>query len=77
MNTPPPEMPDVAGTSPALIDWLRRFSLWAFKSLKEKHTENTAVDGILFTSANGKVWKLTISNTGTVVITSVALGSHP
>jgi len=35
-----------------------------------------ATDGILLQSPNGSVYKLTVSNTGTLVTTAVPLGSR-
>lgn len=33
-----------------------------------------AVDGVLLQAPNGSVWKVTVSNTGTLTTTSVPLG---
>lgn len=46
------------------------------QAINRSVTKYEAVDGILLQAPNGSVWKVTVSNTGTLTTTAVPLGQQ-
>jgi len=63
-------------TPPAGYD--REYFRFSFSLLERVLSQSIgrleAVDGVLLQAPNGSVWKVTVSNTGTLTTTSVPLG---
>jgi hypothetical protein len=77
MIFPPPDLPNIPKIQPELTDYLRRFAVWANKQMQYKIPNDEAQDHFLLRSSTGKVYKISVSDTGTVTSTLVPLGSHP
>ena len=77
----PPELPSIPGISPILVDYLRRFAVWADKQFSYKLASDIAIDGILFQTYNvadpddAKVYKLQVNNAGAATLAPMPLGS--
>jgi hypothetical protein len=78
---PPPDLPGMPEASPALVNYLRTFSLWAKNGLAGKRDTQTAAAGILLYANDApagttpKVFSLQVKSDGTVVAVPVAIGS--
>jgi hypothetical protein len=78
VGAPPPDLPDLAGSTPNLPDYLRRFATWANQQLQSKVPQNSAVPSILLISSpGGIIWKLTVADNGTFTAVQVPPGSTP
>lgn len=67
-----------ANLPPAPPTYDAGFFLRAFSRIEQLFeicvTRQAAVDGVLLQAPDGGVWKVTVSNSGAIVTTSVALG---
>jgi hypothetical protein len=72
---PPPDIPGGAGFSESEANYLRSFALWCRNGFATKLDVSMAAPGILLLSPGDKVFRITVSDTGVVTATAVALGS--
>ena len=73
----PPDLPNIPNIQPEMADYLRRFATWANKQMQYKISTDIAIDGLLLISPSGKVYKISVNDSGVVTSTLVPLGSHP
>jgi hypothetical protein len=73
----PPELPNIPKIQPELADYLRRFAMWVNKQFQYKISTDIAVDNVMLISPSGKVYRITVGDSGTLTTTLVPLGSHP
>jgi hypothetical protein len=75
-TVPPPDVP--AGVDPKLADFLRRFSLWAYREFDKKASTTEAVPQLLFSASDEKpprhVFEVTVNSAGALAVTAVPLG---
>lgn len=73
----PPDLPNIPNIQPELAEYLRRVTMWAAKQFTFKVPIDTATHGVLLQSPSGKVYAITVDDSGTLIATLVPLGSHP
>ena len=73
----PPDIPP--GLPPNVADYLRRLNAWAYQEIDKKASMNEAIPSLLFAASDQKnpnaVWRLSVNADGSVVSTSIPLGS--
>jgi hypothetical protein len=72
---PPPDLPSMPDVSSTLTNYLRTFSLWCRQGFAAKLNANSALPGILMQSPGGKVFKITVNDSGALQSTPIALAS--
>lgn len=77
VGAPPPDIPNLPGASPALVDYLRRQNTWINQQLQNKVPMQAAVNALYLLSPNGTTYMLQALNNGNVTITPVVPGSTP
>jgi hypothetical protein len=72
---PPPELPPLPGVPQALPDYLRRFSLWCRNGFLDKFGLQSSTPHVYMTSAGGKAFKFSVSDSGLLLSTAITPGS--
>ena len=76
-----PNIPDLPGASPQLINYLRTFALWCRHGFADKLSASTAVPGLLLLANDApsgttpKVFMIQVTTAGTIVAKPVAIAS--
>lgn len=77
---PPPGLPSIPDAHPALVNYLRTFSLWATTAMSKKISGTQALPGVLlqaYDTAAGappKVFLIRVNSAGVVSATAQPLG---
>lgn len=77
IGDPPPDIPNLPGASPAMVDYLRRLNTWMNQQLQSKIPMQVGVNGLYLISPNGTTYILQALNNGSISVTPVAPGSRP
>lgn len=70
----PPDLPQIDRMDSRLATYLRQVTTWAAKQLRRPLDPEQAVDHIFLLSPAGKIYKITVSDMGTIVTTLTAPG---
>lgn len=77
MTPAPPDIPGSPVFNPKMVDYLRRLANWARLNIDAKIDKNQAVAGVMLQSTGGKVYQVTVDDSGALHASLVTPGSHP
>lgn len=73
----PPPPPVIDNVPRALTTYISHVNHWAQQSMTGLVPRNEAVDHLYLRSPAGKVYSLTVSDTGVLTVTLLVLGENP